>query len=611
MKLFALRTVILAVASFSLATRLVAAPAPPTQPAPVSYNPVAKLVQGNQPLTQSYELAITSPANLANGNSVTVSLGLSVLTKPATGVTDATALNFISCNPAVLTFTGPNQPLTTTVTVTVPVGNFAGDYAYKITPSGWPTNVGSITDTGATVNARVSPPNSTDTSPPAILLLSPADSSVYTYAPTSGIPVTVPINFSATVGTNGEPIDGMLAFIDNTPVSVNVLGLLTLSASATGSAQLTTPGSHTVSVLATNRYGTSRASAGLSILVSAPPPTITAASPLANATFNYTLGSAGASVPVSFTANSAYGNITALSASLDGSPVVLNVSGVGSATTAAGTATLTISTPGSYSLVLSASNDYGAAAPVTIPFTVRGVTPAPTVSIISPASGSAFTRTAGDPATVVNYSFQGGATYGTVTAVTVTVDGVPVTASVTGLNTPGITGSGTLSYTAGGAHTLNVTVSNGGATASASSSFAVNQTQPQVCRDLTWLPPISLNKTIEGGATMPIKFTLSCHGDFVRDTSVLIAIYEVFPNGTHSNPVIYPYGTGRPASPDYSIDGKKYQLNFKTARGVHGYRIEVYSSASGPLQLLGSKELNTKSNDDDHDDGHDEDHGHD
>lgn len=612
MKYFSLRSFVLVSVGFLFPLVSPAAPTPPGGPYPVTYNPVTKLVQGNQPLTQSYALTITSPANLTVGAPVTVSLGVSVLSKPSAAVTDATALSFISLNQALLPFTGPNQQLTTTVTVSVPLGNFAGDYAFKITPSGWPTGLGVITDSGATVNVRVSAPDVIDTTPPAVTLLSPANGTVYTYTPTSGIPVTVPISFSASVGTNGQPIDTMLAFIDNTSVNLSPTGLLTLSASATGSVQLTAGGNYTVSVLATNRNGTSRASAGISVVVNAPPPAIVPSLPASNSSYSFTLGGTGASVPVSFSATSAYGNITSLSATLDGSPVALTLSGVNAATTASGSASLTVATIGSHSLVLSAANVYGAATPVTIPFTVTGLVPAPTVSILAPVTGAIFTRAAGDPATVVNYSFQGGTSYGSITAVSVKVDGVAVAATVTGLNTASIAGSGALSYTAPGQHTISVTLTNnGGATASASTTFNVTQIQPQVCRDLNWLPPISLNKTIAGGSTMPIAFTLLCNGRFVRDTSVLIATYEVFGNGSTSTPVIYHYGPGSPNPPDYTIKDKQYQLNFKTAKGAHSYRVEVYSSASGSLQLLGSKEINTKGkkhgNGHDHDDDDDDD----
>ena len=238
----------------------------------------------------------------------------------------------------------------------------------------------------------------------------------------------------------------------------------------------------------------------------APPPTITVASP-ASATFNYTVGTAGASVPVSFSATSVYGNISALSATLDGSPITLNLSGVGSALTASGSATLTVAATGSHTLVFSAANAYGTATPVTVPFTVTSALPAPTVTILTPANGSSFSRTTGDPATVVNYTFKAGTAAGNISSVVVKLDGVPVTASVAGLNSPNVTGSGSVSFTAGGAHTINVTAANASASASVSTTFTVVQTAPPVCETLIWLPPISLNKTIQGGSTMPIMFT--------------------------------------------------------------------------------------------------------
>ena len=603
--------------SLLCATLTRAQPDPGGVPASVQYNPQEKVVQGNQPLIQSYSLDIIAPSNLPVGTSTTVDLVLSVLAKPATGVTDTQALGFISLSPSTLTFTGPSQTRTTTVAVNVPVGNVAGQYAYKILPSGWPLTTNGITDSGATVNAIADPQGSTDSSPPTITLLSPSNGAAYTYSPASGLPVTVPINFAATVGTGGFPIDGMVAFINNTTVNVTAVGVPSLSASATGSAQLTAGGTYTVTVGATNRKGTSWATADINVTVSAPPPTITPSLPTNNASYTYTLGTAGVSVPVSFTATSIYGNISSLAATLNGSPITLSLAGVGTSTTASGSASLLLNTAGTYNLVLSAANAYGAATPVTIPFKVTGTTPAPSVSITSPANGSIFTRASGSPPTVVNFTFQGGTSYGTITSAIVKVDGSPVTATVNGLNTASITGTGALSYSAAGQHTLNVTVTNsGGATASTSSTFSIEQTSAQICRDLTWLPPISLNKTIEGGSTMPIKFTLDCNGKFVRDTSVLIAIYEVFRNGSTSTPTIYHYGTGSPNPPDYVITGQQYHLNFPTAKGVHSYKIEVYSSASGSVQLLGSKELNTKKAggncDDDHhgncDDDDDDDH---
>lgn len=599
MKITSLRSTFLFAASFLLGTLLQAAPTPPSGPGLVSYTPVEKTVQGNQPFSQSYTLAIKSPANLVAGTAVTVILNKVVLSKPGT-VDEASALTLLTLSPATLTFTGPNQELTTTVSVNVPVGDFTGSYAWRVMPSGWPTNL-TITDSGATVNARVSAPQSTDTTTPAIVLLTPANGAEYTYLPATGQPVNVPVNFAATVGTGGQPVSGMQAFINGLPVTVTSTGLGTLSASATGSVALTTPGAYTVRATATNQNGTSETSADITVVLSAPPPTIVAASPAGSAVYTFTTGGPGVTVPVSFTATSAYGNITAAGATLNGTPITLNLSGVNSALVATGSTSLNLATAGSYNLVFTAANAYGAATPVSVPFTVQELAAPtlPTATILTPANGTVYSRVTGSAATVVNYTFSGAASNSPITAVAVTIDGVAVTpTTLTGLNTTAVSGGGSKSYTTAGTHVISVTVTNAAGSASTSSSFVIDETRPvEACQTLTWLPPISLNKTIEGGSTMPIKFRLDCRGTFVRDETTLIAIYEIHANGSASNPVIYPYGAQGPNPPDYAINGNHYHLNFETAKGVHHYRIEVYHPLTpdgSSLQLLGTKELFTK-----------------
>ncbi|HVZ65457.1 MAG TPA: Ig-like domain-containing protein [Lacunisphaera sp.] len=582
----------------------------------VVYNPATNSVQGPQPLSTSYVITVTAPSTLSVGVPVTVDLNVSLLGKPNTGVSDADALSFVSLSPSSLTFNGPNEKKSFTVYVDVPAGNYAGDYEYHILPSGWPAVVTSANDAGAFVNAKAIA--TATNNPPAITLQSPADGAVYTYQPATGNPVTVPVSFSASVLATDATIQTMQASIASgvnvIPISLTGDALPAQSASASGSVALTVPGNYTVTVAAGNTSGTSYASANITVNVDAPPPTITVASPTANASFSYTLGGLGASVPVSFTATSIYGNITSLTATLDGQPVALNTNGVGTATTANASATLTVPLAGNHTLVLNSGNAFGAATPVTIPFSVAGVVPAPTVSILSPANGSTFVRNAGDPATVINYAFSGGTTYGSIAAVSVTLDGAPVSPAPTldGLGTAALTGNGTLSFSAAGSHTLTVSVTSSGATiASATTSFNVTQVQAEICEDLTWLPPLSNNQTVEGGSTVPIKFTLECQNKFVRDTGVLIAIYEVFRNGSTSTPTIYRYGTGSPNPPDYAITGKQYHLNFTTAKGTHSYQIEVYTPVAGSMRLLGTHELNTKGSGgkgDDHGE-HGDDHG--
>jgi hypothetical protein len=380
-------------------------------PGPVDYNPVSKVVQGVQPLTASYTLTITTPTTVTTAG--TINLVFSVLSQPTT-VSAADALTFISAAPSTLAYAGPGQRVTTTITIAVPAGSFAGDYAWKIKTSGWPTSA-AVLDNGAAVNATVSPPLPPNNPPPAVNIASPVDGATLTYVQ-GGTPVSFPISFSASVAAGGQPIDSLAATFAGVPLSVTTTGVGTLT--ATGSATspaITTAGTYTIRVAATNRSNTSYATVDVNVIVTAPPP------------------------------------------------------------------------------------------------------------------------------------------------------------------------------------------------------------PPPFCADLQWLPPISLNKTIEGGSTMPIKFTLSCaatNQKFVRDTALVIAIYEIGDGGTASTPTLYSYGTGSPNPPDYAIAGQHYQLNFSTAKGTHRYRIEVYHPIAGgaPL-LLGTKELNTAGkgadpeDDDDHgDDQHDDGH---
>lgn len=573
-----------------------AAPSPGGGGTPqATYSPDAKVVQGNQPLVQSYPLKITSPSNLPSGTATTITLGVSILSKSNT-VPDATVLSFVSLTPASLTFTGPNQTLETTVTVNVPVGAFAGSYAYRLKPTGWPTNI-TFVDEGATVNALVSPQGGQDSGPPAVTLQTPANGTVYTYYPVTGIPVSVPITFDASVSTGGAPISTLKAYVDGTEVLVTSTGLGTMAASGASTLSLTTPGLYNVRVVATNTSGSSEDEGDFNVVVSAPPPSITVATPLPNATFNFPAGSSGVSVPVSYTATSLYGNITATGATLNGQPITLSLSGVGTSLVATGSVSLQISTPGSHVLQFTATNDYGAATPVVVPFTVTTNDPVPNVSILSPGEGAVFTRTTGDAPTAVNFTFSGGTTFGTVSSVTVAIDGQPVSATVNGLGSASITGSGSVSYSAAGTHNIVVTLSNGYATATDQSSFTVQENAANADLKLTWLPPITYHKTIDGGTVMPVKFTLENQGVFVRDESVLISIYEVFPDGTMGTPVLYPYGGINPNEPDYAINGTEYQLDFTTAAGVHKYRVEVYKplgSSGNNLKLLGTEHILTK-----------------
>src|SRR5690606_39037341 len=133
----------------------------------VNYNPAAKVVQGNQPLSQSYVLTVTSPANLPSDVATVVTIEKSILSKSNAAVPDSVVLSFLTLSPSSLTFAGPNQTLTATVSINVPLGHYAGSYAYRLKPAGWPSTV-TIVDGGATVNALVSPSLHEDSGPPSV-----------------------------------------------------------------------------------------------------------------------------------------------------------------------------------------------------------------------------------------------------------------------------------------------------------------------------------------------------------------------------------------------------------------------------------------------------------
>ena len=166
-----------------------------------------------------------------------------------------------------LTFTGPNQQLTTVVSVNVPLGNNAGDYSWKIRGTNWPAGV---TDPKATINATISPPTIDTTVKPVITNLLPANGSIFVYDPATG-PISFQISFDATVAANGTPISGLGASIGVTQPLTPIAGLVksgvgTLAASGVvTSPNITDAGPHTIVVSATNSADTTEATTQINI----------------------------------------------------------------------------------------------------------------------------------------------------------------------------------------------------------------------------------------------------------------------------------------------------------------------------------------------------------
>lgn len=618
--------------------------------AEVKYYPGLTRVEGDQPLTMTVTVAITSPSNVPVGSTVVITPLLSMLGQPA-GVPNSVALSYVTFNPSSLTFTGPNQTVSARIDLAFPAGVTAGLYQYKFIMPGW---LPGTQDLGGFLNATIRP-QPVPSGPPTITITTPVNNPQFTYFPLVG-PLSVPISFKSSAPTS-TPITSIDADVDGTFLTLANVTNADGSITSTSNVSITTPGLHTLRARATNNNSTVSAASDFTVVVSAPPPTVTIAQPTGP---SYTMATGSTlRLPYSFKAVSNYGGITGLTATLNGTAVTFTPAGLGTLT-ATGSGEFLITAGGTYNLDVTGVDSNGTAH-ATQSFTVVAATPAPTIAISQPANGSTFTRVAGSPATSIPFTFTAQASSGfVIDSVAATLGGTPVTFTTAGLNTATTTGTGALAISAPGTYTLTANCSSSGVVASASTTFTVTETTPpppSTCAVL-WLPPISLNKLREGGSVLPIKFRICCaqhqpcgdhgddhsendhcddhsendHGDSDhsdsdhadssdcsngerygwgrtsddeihahckgdRDTSIVIAIFEIRSDGTTSAPTLFPYDRFSPNPPTYTIQGNNmYHLNFPVPDGKHTYRVEIYRPlTSYPTpQLLGFKEFTTK-----------------
>jgi hypothetical protein len=584
----------------------------------VGYSPPITRVEGPQPYTLELPISVTSPKGIAPGSNVVITPVITVLNKPS-GVSDATALSYVTLIPAQPVFTASGQTKEILFKAVYPEGTEVGSYGYKVQTSGWP---GSPQDTGAFINIDVFP--KLPVGPPTVSIAQPADNTSYVWEPLVG-PLVIPIRFTA-----APPANTLLTNVE-VDVGAGILPISTTtnadgSINATTSINITDPGLYTVRARASNPAGTALDTADFSVTVVGPPPTVSIAQPAAT---SFTLPPSGPlTIPFSFTGLSNWRGITSLVATLNDQTITFTPSGLNTLT-ATGTGNLTITTGGTYTLVVTATDRLGTAT-ARHSFTVLAPPPPPTVSIAQPLNGSVFTRVQGSPATLIPFSFTGVAGTGTtITSLTGTLNGGAVTASVSGLNSATATATGNLSVSGPGTYTLTATTRSAGGTASASVSFTVQQTQPPTpACGVNWLPPIALGHPVRGGSKLAIKFELDCgenecpgnghdrsracrddedrdydwnddgDRDFYPgqrtkskiniDKSVVVAVTELFANGSTGTPKLYRYG-------QYDIQGNDmYHLNFRPGTGVRRYRVEVYSTATGSVVLYGTREFVTR-----------------
>ena len=339
-----------------------------------------------------------------------------------------------------------------------------GSYSIQATA----TNAyGSATDTN-TITVSVT------AAPPTVVINSPTPGSTYTHR--LGDPATM-VPFTFTAKSNYGGIRTLTALVDGQSVAFIPVGLNTLTATGSISLPYINSGSHTVSVTTTDDYGQASAQSNFTINVVAPTPTIAITTPTEGQTFQLATGVTSMNVPFSFVTTSNNGFVVdTVSATLNGNSVTLSTIGLGTAL-ATSSGTFASLPAGSYTFT---ANGSSAGLPVTqtVHFTIKAAQPPPTVVINTPAPNATFQRYATGPALSIPMTFTGtsNATNGVITAVTATLDGVPLVFTPV-LGTKTVVNTATMSVTTAGTHTIKVTATDYVGTATATQTFTVTVLQ--------------------------------------------------------------------------------------------------------------------------------------
>lgn len=479
-------------------------------PAVVIYDQDIVELQGIIPFTRTYSFKLTSPWNVQSGNTAPISFEVSPVAVPG-GVSDATAISYVTLSPANPVFSGPNQTQTITVTYTIPANAVPGGYGLKILAAGFPATSGGIINNGTFINAAVSASANAYT-PPDVAIANPADSSIIVIAANS-LPVTVPFSFTASsTGLQSSPITQLAAQLNTSTVALTTTsGIGTNSASASGSLVITSLGSHSVTAQATNLGGVASDVNQFTVVVqSAAPPTVVIHSPVVNSSYTYRVGTSTPTVvPFTFTATSTSGPILTLTAKVDGANVVFSPVGLGSLN-ATGTILLPYTTSGTHDVSVTTTSGSGTATAVSN-FTVNVVAPTPTIAISQPTTGASIPVPTGATTVNVPYTFATTSNNGFfVDSVSASLDGNPITiGNTTGLGTASATSTGTLLGVTPGTHILVATGISAGISVSTSTTFTVTsaQTPPTVVINT---PPVGSTYTrVSGGPALsiPLNFT--------------------------------------------------------------------------------------------------------
>jgi hypothetical protein len=190
----------------------------------------------------------------------------------------------------------------------------------------------------------------------------------------------------------------------------------------------------------------------------------------------------------------------------------------------------------------------------------------PAVSISAPEDGARFTFC--PRGTRVGVAFSAAEAENVIDSIAAGVGADGVSLDVSGLETLLATASGEFVARSVGTYTVLASATSAGGTGYATATFEVHY-------GLIWLPPVSLGKTANGGSTMPVLFTArDCTGRFVRDPSVRLIVKELTSSGEVTR-LDAGVGAGADSVRIFPLLGL-YEANFRTARGRHDYRADVF-----------------------------------
>jgi len=209
---------------------------------------------------------------------------------------------------------------------------------------------------------------------PTITISQPTAGAVFN-APAGSTRVNVPYTFTTT-SRNGFVVNSVSASLDGNPVVVgSTAGLGTATAVSTGTLTNVSAGSHTLVVTGVSAGVTVSTSTTFVVKAVQSPPTVVINTPPVGSTFTRVSGGAALKIPLSFTGTSTptTGVITQLRATLNGKALAVSSSTCGQRV-ATGTATMTVSSAGTYTIGVTAVDAFGTAS-ATRTFSVVVVQP--------------------------------------------------------------------------------------------------------------------------------------------------------------------------------------------------------------------------------------------